>query len=286
VPELCKIDEWFFGVIRPIDIDCEKFHKLNLRPCYRVIILSAGNVTNPKVAMKLSRPITALAAIVASLQMVSAGDITGKIDVKGKPSKAEIPYPLDPGCGKLWAGKPAPTTRHWAISEKGGLADVFVYVKEGLGGKTFPVPEKKPVLDQVDCEYVPYMLGLQTGQTLLVRNSDPLLHNVHPIPAVAGNTEKNLAQLAKSKDLPFVFPKEEIFVKFKCDVHQWMFAWVGVVSHPFHAVTDKDGNFKITGLPAGEYTIEAVHRRGGKQTAKITVPETGGKDQNFTFEAN
>ncbi|MGV3774818.1 MAG: hypothetical protein ACO1QB_18110 [Verrucomicrobiales bacterium] len=233
--------------------------------------------------MKLSRRLIALAAVFASLQMVSAGDVTGKIDLKGTPPP-EKEYPLDPSCGKLYTGKPKPKTRFFAVGEKGGLADVFVYVKEGLGDKTFPVPDKKPLLDQKDCEYVPYVMGLQAGQTMLVRNSDPLLHNVHPIPAVAGNSEKNLAQLPKAKDLAFVFPKEEIFVKFKCDVHQWMFAWVGVVNHPFHAVTDENGSYKINGLPAGEYTIEAIHRKGGKQTQKIKVDESGNQELNFSFD--
>jgi hypothetical protein len=234
--------------------------------------------------MKLSRRLLALAAVFASLQLVSAGDITGKIDLKGTPPP-EKEFPLDPNCGKLHAGKPAPTTRFYAVNKSGGLADVFIYVKDGLTGKAIPAPAgKSPLLDQEGCEYIPYVIGVQANQPLLVRNSDPVLHNVHPMPAVAGNSEKNLAHLPKSKDLSFVFPKQEILVKFKCDVHQWMFAWVGVVDHPYFAVSDKDGNFKISGLPAGEYTIEAVHRKAGKQTAKVKVDESGAVPANFTFE--
>ena len=161
---------------------------------------------------------------------------------------------------------------------------MFVYVKDGLRGKSFPVPNESPLLDQIGCEYIPYVLGLQTNQKLLVRNSDPVLHNVHPTPAVAGNLEKNLAQMPKGKDLEFTFPNEEIFVRFKCDVHPWMFAYVGVLNHPFYSVSDKDGTFTIKNLPPGKYTIEAYHRKAGKQTAEVTVEGTDAKEANFTFD--
>ena len=232
--------------------------------------------------MRLNRRFIALAALMASLQIVTAGDITGKITLNGKPP-AERVLPLDPNCGKLHKDS-KPTTRFYVTGEKGELADVFVYVKDGLTGKTFEVPSQSPLLDQVGCEYVPYVLGLQTNQKLLVRNSDPLLHNVHPTPAVAGNLEKNLAQMPKGKDLEFTFPNEEIFVRFKCDVHPWMFAYVGVLNHPFYSVSDKDGKFTIKNLPPGKYTVEAYHRKAGKQTADVTVDGTGAKEANFTFD--
>jgi hypothetical protein len=231
--------------------------------------------------MKLKRRCLAVAAFFASLQLVSAGDIVGKITVKGTPPP-ERDIPMDPACGKI---HPTKKTRLYVVGSNGELADTFVYVKEGLSGKQFPVPAEPKLLDQIGCEYVPYVSGLQANQKLLVRNSDPLLHNVHPTPAVAGNKESNLAQLPKSKDLEFTFAKEEQFLRFKCDVHPWMFAYVTVLNHPFYAVTGKDGTFKITGLPPGKYTIEAAHRKAGKQTMEITVEEKGAKDANFVFEA-
>lgn len=233
--------------------------------------------------MKINGRLVAVVAVVASLQIAKAGDIAGKITLKGTPPP-EKELPLDPTCGKHWEGKPKPMTRFYAVGKAGELADVFVYVKGAVAGK--PGPSDKPVLlDQIGCEYVPYVSGAQTGQKILVRNSDPLMHNVHPTPAVAGNVEKNLAQLPKAKDLEFSFPKEEILVRFKCDVHPWMFAYVGVVDHPYFSVSGTDGTFKISGLPAGKYTIEAFHRKGGKQTAEVTVAATGSVDQNFTFDA-
>lgn len=233
--------------------------------------------------MKLNRRFLAAAALCTAVQLVSAGDITGKITLKGTPP-AERVLPLDPNCGKLWEGKEKPTTRLYVVGKNGELADTFVYIKDGLTGKTFPVPQQPGVLDQVGCEYEPYISGIQTDQKLVVKNSDPVLHNVHPTPAVAGNKESNLAQLPKGKDLEFTFAKEEILLRFKCDVHNWMFSYVGVVSHPYFAVSAKDGTFKIANVPPGKYTVEAYHRKAGKQTQEVTVDGSGAKEANFTFE--
>lgn len=230
--------------------------------------------------MKLNRRCLAVAALFASLQLVSAGDVTGKITLKGTPAP-EKDLPLDPTCGKL---HPTKKTRLYVVGSNGELADTFVYVKDGLTGKTFPVPEKPILIDQSGCEYTPYVAGAMVNQKVLVRNSDPVLHNVHVIPAVAGNKESNTAQLPKSKDLEYSFPKEEMFLKFKCDVHVWMYSYLSVLSHPFYSVSGNDGTFKIENLPPGKYTIEAVHRKAGKQTMDVEVPASGSKQANFTFE--
>jgi hypothetical protein len=232
--------------------------------------------------MKLNRRWLMLAALVASLQIISAGDITGKITLKGTPPpEKDAPVGSDPFCLK---NHPTKKTKLYVVGEKGELADTFIYVKEGLAAKAFPVPDKPALLDQVNCEYTPYVSGLMVNQKLLVRNSDMTMHNVHPIPMVAGNKESNVAQMAKSKDLEYTFPKEEQMLRFKCDVHPWMYAYVTVLSHPYYATSGKDGTFKIENLPAGKYTIEAHHRKAGKQTMEVEVPATGGKEANFTFD--
>ena len=222
-----------------------------------------------------------LAALVASLRIISAGDISGKITLKGTPPP-EKDLPLDAQCGKI---HPTKKTKLYVVGANGELADTFIYVKDGLAGKAFPAPEKSALIDQAGCEYTPYVSGVMVGQKILVRNSDPVLHNVHPIPTVAGNKESNVAQMPKGKDLEFSFPKEELFLRFKCDVHPWMFSYVSVMSHPFFAVSGKDGTFKIENLPAGKYTIEVSHRKAGKQTLEVEVPATGAKEANFTLEA-
>ena len=235
---------------------------------------------NTKLDMKLNRSLFVMAASLATWQAASAADIVGKITLKGTPPP-EKELPLDANCGKLHPAS-KPTTRFYITDGNGGLADTFIYLKEGLTGKTFEVPAESKFLDQKGCEYTPYVSGVQTKQKLAVKNSDELLHNVHPTPAVPGNKESNQAQLPKSKDLIYSYDNQEILLRIKCDVHPWMFAYVGVVDHPFYAVSAKDGTFKISNVPAGEYTLEAFHRKGGKVTQKVTVG-AGNATTDFTF---
>ncbi|HMJ90268.1 MAG TPA: carboxypeptidase regulatory-like domain-containing protein [Candidatus Acidoferrum sp.] len=227
--------------------------------------------------MKLTLGIITAAALAGSC--ASAADITGKVKLSGTPPP-EKQIQLDATCGKLHA-KPL-TTRHYMVGEGSGLGNVFVYVKEGA--KPAPAPAGKgPTLDQVGCEYTPYVMGVQAGQHFDVKNSDTFLHNVHSMPKVEGNKEKNVGQPIPMKS-DFVFEKSEVLVRFKCDVHPWMFAYVGVVDHPYYAVTDKDGNFKISGLPAGNYTVEAFHLKAGAKAEKVTLAADN-KTLDFTLEA-
>jgi hypothetical protein len=102
------------------------------------------------------------------------------------------------------------------------------------------------------------------------------------------NKEFNLAQMAGGKDIERTLDQAEVFVRFKCDVHPWMFAYVGVLPHPYHAVTDKDGNFKISGVPAGKYSLVAFHRKAHGTDDKAIVKEITVADQpvseSFTVE--
>jgi hypothetical protein len=226
---------------------------------------------------------SSLAAAVAlgtSAVLTQAADITGKITLKGTPPP-ETPINItDPGCGK---NHPVPTkTRFYAVGSGGELSDVFVFLKDPTPGKAHAAPADSVLLDQKGCEYVPYVVGLQTKQKLMVRNSDPVLHNVHPTPTVAGNKEANKAQLAGAPDLAFAFDNPEIFVRFKCDVHPWMFSYVGVMDHPYHGVTGKDGSFKIPNVPPGKYHLVAFHRKthgtvDKALTKEITVGPDGAK---------
>lgn len=231
--------------------------------------------------MKMRYSLLGIAALLASGPLLMAADLTGKITFKGTPPP-EKEIPMDPLCSKLHTEKVF--TRFYVVGADQGLADTFVYVKEGLpAGKKYDVPAKPVVLDQVGCEYTPYVLGAQAGQQIVVKNSDPVLHNVHPTPSVAGNQEYNKAQLPRGPELKFSWNNPELFLRFKCDVHPWMFAYVCLVDHPFYAVSDKDGKFTIEGLPPGKYVIEAIHRKAGKATQEITVGEDN-QTVDFAFE--
>ncbi len=233
--------------------------------------------------MKTSTWLLALTAAFASVQMASAADVVGKITVTGTvPAEKELP--MDPKCGELHKGA-KPTTTFYVVGPNKELADVFVHITKGLEGKKFDAPAGNVVLDQVGCLYVPYVTGARTGQNIEVRTSDPVLHNVHPQPVVAGNKEFNKAQMPKGQPLMFTWDKPEVFLKFKCDVHPWMFAYVGLVDHPFFAVTGKDGTFTIKNLPDGKYTIDAYHRKAGKPVSKEIEVKGGKVTVNFEIPA-
>jgi len=217
----------------------------------------------------------------AAVQIASAGDITGTITLKGTPPAAKEITPIkdDPNCAAMYPGA-LPKTMFYVVGANGELADVVVSLK-GISGQSTGASAPPVVLDQKGCLYSPQILAVQTGQKIIVKNSDPCVHNVHTSPTA--NPEVNQVQMPGGADLTFTFDKPEPFLKFRCDVHPWMFAWVTVVDHPYFAVSDKDGKFTIKNVPPGKYTIQAAHRKLGVQTAEVEVKD-GNVTQDFTFE--
>ena len=210
----------------------------------------------------------------------TAGEISGVVSFDGvAPSNAPIKMNADPVCVKE---NPTAQTQETYEVQGGKLANVFVYVKDGLGNYSFDPPTGSVTIDQMACRYHPHVFGIRVGQTLEIKNSDPTLHNIHALPM--GNKEFNTGQPIQGMVTKHTFDNKEVMVPFKCDVHGWMNAYVGVVDHPFFAVTDKDGKFSLKGLPPGTYTIEAWHEKGGRQTAMVTLGASETKDVNFTFK--
>ena len=217
-------------------------------------------------------------ALAAGLQAATAGDITGTITLDGKAPEPQSNTLLTDNaeCSKLHPEPPK--ISFYTVGAKNELKDVVVTIK-GMSGKSTGATAEPYKMDQKACEYMPYVGAVQTGQKILVKNSDPLLHNVHTFPTSSGNKEKNNAQAAGQADLEFSFASPEEFLRFKCEVHSWMIAYVTVVDNPYFSVSDKDGKFKISGLPPGKYTIEAYHRKAGRVTKEIEV-----KDGNTTVD--
>jgi hypothetical protein len=196
----------------------------------------------------------------------------------GKP-KPEIPIDLGPTCSSLRAGKV--TTRHFVVSREGGLANVLVYVQNAKHGTPMVEP---PLLDQVGCMFEPYVLGVVAGQKFRIRNSDPTMHSIHATPKV--NREFNFTQASNGQVNEFSFPKPELFIRLKCDVHPWMFSYVNVVDHPYFAITDTNGYFRLpSGLPAGDYTVSAVHLKAGELTQHVNLGEGEQRTLQFQFSA-
>jgi plastocyanin len=206
----------------------------------------------------------------------TAATITGTVKFDGPaPKLAKIDMSQDPNCK-------GSNTAETVVTSGGNLSNVFVYVKEGLGDRTFSVPTDPVVLDQSGCRYHPHVLGVMAGQTLKIVNSDPTTHNIHPTPK--DNREWNESQAPQSAPLAKTFSREEILLPVQCNQHPWMKMFIGVVKNPFFAVTGPDGKFEIKGLPPGDYTIAFVQEKLGEQTQKVTLGAKDSKTVDITFK--
>ena len=190
-----------------------------------------------------------------------------KIDMSEEPTcKAKTPNAVDPV----------------VVTSKGGLANVFVYVKSGLpaGGK-YATPTTAVVIDQSGCLYHPRVLGVMVNQPIEIRNSDAVLHNIKAVPKK--NRGFNISQPSAGMKTTRTFAVPEMELPLECNVHGWMHAKAFVMDNPFFAVSGDDGSFSIKGLPAGTYTLEAWHEKYGTKTATVTVGATGSATASFSF---
>ncbi len=193
------------------------------------------------------------------------GTVTGKVTFTGTvPKNPVMDMSAEPNCAARY--RTMPHLQLVVVNPNGTLANVFVYVKEGLSsGATYPAPTSPVVLDQSACEHHPRVFGIMMGQPLEIRNSDPLLHNIK----VLGKNNRSFNISLPAAGMTFV--------------HGWMRAYAGVLPHPFFATTGTDGRFTIHGLPPGTYTVEAWHETLGTQTATITVRENATATVNLAY---
>jgi plastocyanin len=187
----------------------------------------------------------------------------------------------DAGCQKAHAGHPV-YDESVIVGRDGSLANVFVYIKSGLEGKTFEVPKENVPLDQHGCIYVPRVLGMRAGQSIEVKNSDPVSHNIHPMPS--NNREWNQQQSPESPDLEHKFPRADVMIPVKCNVHSWMRAYIGVVDNPYFFVTGTDGSFEMKNVPPGDYTLGIWHEKYGEHTVPVHLSASGEASLPLRFD--
>jgi len=213
-------------------------------------------------------------------QLAVAGTINGTVTYVGKvPNLRPVSVEAEPVCARKHATIP---NEALVLGNGNTMANILVAVVKGLpAGKTWPAPKEPVVMDQVGCQYVPHVMGIMVGQPFKVLNSDGILHNVHALPKV--NRAFNMAMPPSRKEATETFAKEEGVFTIKCDVHPWMHSYLAVFSHPFFAVTGKDGKFSIKDLPAGTYEIQAWHEKLGTQKATISVGASDTKTSDFKF---
>ena len=223
------------------------------------------------------------AAPAAAIDEATAATISGKVNFTGtKPTAKKIRMDAEKYCSEQHGNQPVDADEV-IVNSNGTLSNVFVYVKEGLGDRSFPAPAQAAVLDQKGCLYSPHVLGVMAGQSLEVTNSDGTTHNVHPQPK--NNPEWNMSQPPKAEKIDKVFAREELMIPVKCNVHPWMKSYVGVMKHPFFGVTGSDGAFTLKGLPPGEYTVAAWHEKYGTTEQKVAVAAKESKAVDFSFQA-
>jgi plastocyanin len=244
-----------------------------------VLLTTACSKKEEQPANTTSQP-AATAPAATPIDPATVATVSGTVKFDGtapKPSKIDMSQ--DPACK---GANEAETI----VVDGGNLANVFVYVKDGLGSRTFDVPKDAVVLDQQGCKYHPHVLGVMAGQTVQIKNDDPTTHNIHPTPK--DNREWNESQPPSAAPIEKNFAREEIMLPVKCNQHPWMKMYINVVKSPLYAVTDKSGKYTIKGLPPGDYTIAFVHEKLGEQDQKVTVAakDTKTVDQSFKPAAN
>ena len=214
------------------------------------------------------------------VDMSKTGTLSGRVVVEGQvPQNARIKMEADPVCIKA---HPDGVNFDTYAVENGGLNNVFVYVKDGLGNYYFDPPTEPVKLDQNVCRYTPHVLGVQVRQPIEISNSDATLHNVHSLPDK--NKGFNFGQQFVGQKETRTFDKPEVMVLFKCDVHSWMTAYIGVLQHPYFAVTSNGGQFTLKNVPAGTYTVEAWHEKLGTATQSVRLGEKESKEISFAFK--
>ncbi len=223
---------------------------------------------------------SAAAAPAVAVDLASGATLTGKILFTGaKPNPPKIQMDAEPVCARMHNNVPS---QEVVLNDNGTLRYVMVYVKDGLGNKSYKPIDPVEKLAQHGCLYEPHVLGLVAGQELDISNEDQTTHNIHPLPKI--NREWNESQPAgdvKKKEFTQV---EWPPIPVKCNIHPWMKSYIAVFNHPFFSVSSKDGTFEIKGLPPGTYTIGAWQEKYGEQTQKITVKSKDEAKLDFTFK--
>jgi plastocyanin len=260
-----------------------KFLQFVLPVVAAVVIAGCGGSSSTK-NEPASQPAATAPASAKTVDAATAGSVTGTITLDGKaPAARPINMSAEPYCAKAHSTPVVPP--EVVTGDKGSLANVVVYVKEGLGSDyAFDTPKNAVVLDQKGCMYEPHVMALMAGQALEVKNDDQTTHNIHPTPK--DNRDWNQSQPPGATPIEQSFARPELAIPVKCNVHPWMKSYIFVFKNPYYAVTNKDGKFELKGLPPGTYTIEAWQEKFGVVDQTVTIGAKESKDVNFTFKAN
>src|SRR5438477_1266184 len=223
--------------------------------------------------------VVCLAFAGAAAAQANTGTIKGHVHLSGKlPGNPIIRKGMDPMCSKINAGKRI-LQEYVVATVDGSLANVFVRLQGNVPQS--PVSTQPVVIDQRGCIYTPRVVGVRVGQVVQIKNSDALLHNAH---GLSGKDNSfNVGQPTAGNVFQFKPRNEEVMLHLKCDIHNWMNAYIGIVTNPYFAVSDTAGTFQIDKVPAGTYTLQAWHERFGPITKTVTVKAGAVATVDFTY---
>jgi hypothetical protein len=222
----------------------------------------------------ISNKINLILTSVFIISSITAGNLNGTVSYSGKPPKKKsLKMDADPICSSAHRDKVY--AESFILNEDGQLANVLVCIKNvPYDGGT---PKEPAVVDQKGCIYSPHVFGIMKDQELIIKNSDPTMHNIHSMSKVNEQFNFAMPKVVKEKKVTFKKTEDPFFIK--CDVHPWMKAWTTVTDHPYFAVSDSNGKYEITGIPAGTYEVDFWHEKakgmGGVGSYKVTIGKDG-----------
>lgn len=233
-------------------------------------------------------PTPAASAVAPPTTPATSGSISGIVHFDGNaPARIPIDVSADPGC--LQPSLPnlsaLPNLTEQIVVNDHLLANVYVYIKSGAPNYIAAPGSRPALLNQKGCRYTPHVLAIQQGGSVAFLNSDATVHNIHTMPNMSGNASTDITEPANSSaPRTQAFPASEVMIPVRCNNHPWMSAFINVAPNPWYAVTNNEGAFNISGLPAGTYTLAAVHEKLGEQDIQITIKPKSVADASFTFK--
>ncbi len=209
-----------------------------------------------------------------------SGVIYGTVSFSGTPPPSKlIDMSADEACVQV---NRRPAFKKLSVKNQ-KVANVLVYVEssDSLDDYSFETPQMPVTLEHRRCQFQPHMFALQVGQPFAVVNSDDTQHNTHPSPR--HNKQWNQSQAIGGDPIVKAFDRAEVGIRIRCNQHPWEQAYVSVFKHPFFAVTDADGNFRIDSLPPGKYQLMTWHEFLGEKKVDLQITVGESREAVFSF---
>ena len=206
------------------------------------------------------------------------GTISGSIEYGGPPPS---PAPLTITKDREVCGTSPVYDQSLIVGRDRGVANAVVTVADIARGQPLK-PEPAVRFDQKECQYIPHVAVFPAGSTVMILNSDGILHNIHT--ESIANPVIDLAQPGFKKQIRVTIEKPEV-IKVTCDAHNWMEGWWYVTATPYYAITDGHGHYAIHNVPPGTYTLQVWQERLGIQAQRVVVRPGAATVADFTLQS-